>query len=130
MQNFVPTDAERKKYASYAVEIRPARNNHVRVALIDGEVVRLCTRVHRVPSLKKFVVYVYAGADTSDIAFIEKWARCLPKGGWAQFASQWWRRKSSNGYWNYVLEVGRVAPDPFAQLELELMIDASREVAV
>lgn len=128
MAGFEPTAAERKKYADYDVEIRPARKNRVRVAVIDDEVVRLCTRAHRVPAMKKFVVYVYIGADVSDVAFIEKWARNLPRGGWAQFADQWWRRKSQNGHWNYVLEVGRVAPDPFAQLELELMIDAGSEV--
>lgn len=126
---FQPTAAQRRQYSDYDVEIRPARNNHVRVAVIDGEVVRLCTRAHRVPALKKFVVYVYIGADASDVAFIEKWARCLPRGGWAQFADQWRRRKSQNGRWNYVLEVGRVAPDPFAQLELELMIDATSQVS-
>jgi hypothetical protein len=129
MSAFTPTTAERKKYADYDVEIRPARNNQVRVDVMDGEVIRVCTRAHRVPALKKFVVYVYIGADAADVTFIEKWSRSLPRGGWAKFADHWRRRKSKNGRWKYVLEVGRVAPDPFAQLELEMMIDATSEVS-
>jgi len=130
MPAFTPTAAERAKYADYDVEIRPARNNRVRCKVIDGEVVRLNTRAHRVPALKKFIVYTYIGCDQEDVAFIERWARNLPRGGWAQFPDQWFRRKSNKGNWYWSQEVGRVAPDPFAQLELELMIDASSEVTV
>lgn len=128
MSTFTPTAAERKKYAGYDVELRPARKNRVRAAVIDGEVVRLCTRAHRVPALQKFIVYVYIGADQGDIDFIGRWARDLPRGGWAQFPDLWWRRKSNSGSWYWSQEIGRFAPDPFAQLELELMIDASLEV--
>lgn len=124
------TPAQRRKYADYTVEVRPAQNNRVRVAVIDGEVIRLNCRAHRVPALKKFIVYAYIGADAEDISFAERWARALPRGAWAQFPDLWFRRKSNKGKWYWSQEVGRVAPDPLVQLELEQIIDMDSEVHV
>jgi len=128
MAAFVPTAAERQKYADYEVEIRPAQANHVRVRVENGEVVRFFTRAHRVPSLKKFIVFTYIGATADDVRRTEQWARSLPAGGWARFPDLWFRKRSKSGTWFWKQEYGHIAPDPLVQLELEMLIDATSEV--
>jgi hypothetical protein len=125
---FTPTPEQRRKYADYEVEIRPATVNHVRISVIDGQVCRMYTRFHRVPSRKKFIVFAYIGCTPRDLAFVQAWARDLPLGSWAEFEDRWFRRKSATGHWYWMQEIGNLAPDPFAQLELELMIDQAGEV--
>ncbi|MEG8035051.1 hypothetical protein QP157_06855 [Sphingomonas sp. LR61] len=124
----MPTAAERKKYADYDVEIRPAQANSVKVRVDNDEVVRFYARAHRVPSLNKFIVFTYIGSTEGDLRRTERWAKSLPAGYWAQFPNLWFKRQSAKGTWYWMQEVGTVAPDPFAQLELELMIDAGSEV--
>lgn len=128
MAGFMPAAAERKKYSDYDVEIRDAKNNRVAVRVDNGEVVRFYARAHRIPSLKKFVVHVYIGATDEDRRRAELWAATLPTGGWAQFPDLWFKKQSATGTWFFKQEWGSAAPDPFAQLELELMIDAGSEV--
>ncbi|MCS5487397.1 hypothetical protein NY588_09685 [Curtobacterium flaccumfaciens pv. beticola] len=126
--SFQPTPEERRKYSDYDVEIRDAQNNHVRIAVEDGEVIRFYARAHRIPSLKKFIVFVYLGATEQDRRRAERWAADLPAGGWAQFPLCWFKRRRPDGSYLWKQETGVVAPDPFAQLELEMMIDAGSEV--
>jgi ABC-type amino acid transport substrate-binding protein len=129
MAGFEPTAAERQKYSDYDVEIRDAKNNRVAVRVDNGEVIRFYARAHRIPSLKKFVVFVYIGATDEDRQRAERWAATLPAGGWAQFPHAWFKKRSTSGTWFWKQEWGHIAPDPFLQLELELLIDAGSEVS-
>lgn len=129
MSAWEPTPAERRKYRDYTVEFTEARSASVRSEVRDGNVLRFICRVRRFPSDKKFAVIIYNGVSETERARIEAWGRELPRGGWAMHPHLWFRhtaRASRKVY--FVQEMGYPAPDPFAQLELELMIDAAKGV--
>lgn len=126
-----PTSAERRKYIDYDVVVRDAKEHRVHVAVDNGEVVRWTCEIHRYPARKTFVVFVYPGVTVEERQSIERLAVALPRGGWAIHRDLWFRRKNRiNGRIFYWQKRGDSAPDPFAQLELELMIDAASEVSV
>ncbi|PCN48001.1 hypothetical protein Csp2054_09005 [Curtobacterium sp. 'Ferrero'] len=127
MSAWEPTPAERRKYAGYEVEFREARAHAVRITEVDGQVGRAVTLYYRIPSLRKFVVYYYADTSARERRLITSWGRALPSGGWARHADRWRRRRIA-GRSVHVQEIAVLAEDPFAQLELELMIDADSEV--
>lgn len=125
MSAWEPTPAERRKYRDYTVEFVEAQSASVRSEVLNGNVLRFICRVRRFPSDKRFVVIVYKGVSDSERARIERWGNDMPLGGWAMHPHLWFRHtgKTSKKVY-FVQEVGYPAPDPFAQLELELMIDA------
>ncbi|MBO9043492.1 hypothetical protein [Curtobacterium flaccumfaciens] len=131
MSAWEPTPAERRKYRDYTVEFVESQSSSVRSEVLDGNVLRFICRVRRFPSDKKFVVIVYKGVSDSERARIELWGNGMPLGGWAMHPTLWFRHtgKTSKKVY-FVQECGYPAPDPFAQLELELMIDADSEVTV
>ncbi|MFJ3381936.1 hypothetical protein ACIPJ2_16180 [Curtobacterium sp. NPDC090217] len=132
MSAFTPTTAERKKYADYDVQFRDAKSNSVRVGIDEnGEVIRWLFQIHRLPSEKLFVVFIYQGATASEVEEIERVCAALPNGEWARFPGRWWRsRYRSSARVFYRQTRGFQADDPFTQLELEMLIDATSEVTV
>jgi hypothetical protein len=129
MAAFIPTAAQRAKYADYDVVVKDAKTHRVHVAVEDGVVVRWVNEIHRYPDVKTFVVFIYPGVTPEERASIERSAQRLPLGGWALHPDLWFRRKHrTSGRIFFWQKRGGDAPDPFAQLELELMIDATSEV--
>lgn len=126
--SFQPTPEERRKYADYDVVIKDAEQTPVHVDVIDGQVIRMLCLIRRWPRPRRFQVIVFQGVSERERALVERWARELPQGGWAQFPDLWFRHRNGNGYVYFSQSQGVRAPDPFAQLELELMIDAGSEV--
>ncbi|QKS17288.1 hypothetical protein HUN59_14690 [Curtobacterium sp. Csp2] len=127
--SFQPTRAERQKYADYEVVVKDAKTHKVHVTVEDGVVIRWTCEIHRYPSSKHFVVFVYPGVTDKERASIERLAANLPRGEWARVPDAWFRRKHrTTGRIFYWQKRGSEAPDPFAQLELELMIDADQSV--
>lgn len=131
MPTFTPTAAERKKYADYDVVVKEAKTNSVHVTVEDGQVIRWTHQVYRYADSRTFVVYLFAGITDKERARVQSEAASLPDGEWARFPTHtWFRRKHrSTGRIFFRQTRGEHAPDPFAQLELELMIDATHEVA-
>ncbi|WP_159573054.1 hypothetical protein [Curtobacterium sp. 18060] len=129
MSAWAPTPAERRKYRDYTVEFRRAEHRHVHITTVDGHVGRAVALYYRIPSLKKFVVYDYPGTSDRERRQIEQWGLALPSGEWARFADVWERRQIL-GRVVFTQQIVTFADDPFAQLELELMIDADSEVSV
>ncbi|RPE75626.1 hypothetical protein EDF28_3571 [Curtobacterium sp. PhB137] len=127
MKAWEPTPSERRKFQGYGVEFREAEAHGVRITEVDGHVGRAVTLYYRIPSLRKFVVYYYAGTTVQERRLITAWGRALPAGGWARHIDRW-RRRHICGRAVFVQEIALLADDPFAQLELELMIDAASEV--
>lgn len=130
MTAFTPTAVERKQYADYDVEVRDARRSKVRVVIEDdGRVMRVHTVVQRVPSERKFVVLHLIGCTDEERTFGERYGAVLTRGHWARYGC-WRKRRRANGSFMFEQLVGQNASDPFVQLELELMIDATSEVAL
>jgi hypothetical protein len=128
MSAFVPTAEQRRKYRDYDVVVKDAKNHRVHVTVDDGEVVRWTCEIHRYADSKTFLVFIYPGVTDKERADIEAIAEELPRGGWARMPDRWFRRKhraSSRIY--FWQKRGNTAPDPLAQLELELMIDATSD---
>ena len=128
MTAWEPTPAERRKYRGYAVEFREAEAHAVRMTDVDGHVGRAVTLYYRIPSLRKFVVYYYAGTSPRERRLITALGRALPFGEWARHVGRW-RQRRLCGRSVFVQEIAILAEDPFTQLELELMIDADIEVS-
>jgi hypothetical protein len=131
MSGFFPTAEQRRKYRDYDVVVRDAQTNSVYVGVEDGQVIRWTHQVYRYADSRTFVVYVYAGVTDKERASIEAEAAALPAGEWARFPDQFWfrRKHSTSGRIFFRQTRGDRAPDPFAQLELELMIDATSDTA-
>lgn len=126
---FVPTAAQRRKYADYDVVVKDAKTHRVHVSVDDGAVVRWTCEIHRYPDRRTFVVFVYPGVTDEERTSIEALAAALPRGWWARMPDHWFRRRHrTTGRIFFWQKRGDRAPDPFAQLELELMIDATSEV--
>ncbi|MGG7307545.1 hypothetical protein ACQXVK_10175 [Curtobacterium sp. AB451] len=101
------------------------------MTVVNGTVIRWTHQVHRIPTERMFVVWVYQGATDREIEDIRRACALLPVGEWARFPDHW--RRSAyrrTGRCFYRQNRGVIADDPFAQLELEFMIDASSEVTV
>lgn len=130
MVPFIPSATERKKYADYTVQYRDAKANSAHPGVDEnGDVIRWLFQIHRVPSEKVFVVFIYQGATTAEVEQIERDCAALPNGEWSRFPDRWHRsnyRSSSRVFYRQTR--GFRAPDPLAQLELEMMIDATSEV--
>lgn len=125
---FEPTPDQRRKYSGYDVEIREARRSKVRVFVdSEGIVMRVHTVVKRIPSEKKFVVLHLIGRTDDERVFGERYGDALTRGHWARYG-KWLKRRRPEGTYYFEQMVGVPAPDPFMQLELELMIDATTEV--
>jgi len=129
MSAWEPMPVERRLFAGYSVDFREAETHGVRITDVDGRVGRAVTLYYRIPSMNKFVVYYYAGTSPRERRLITALGRELPTGGWARHADRWRRRRIA-GRTVFVQEIALLADDPFAQLELELMIDADSEVTV
>lgn len=129
MSAWEPSPAERRKFRGYEVEFREAEAHGVRITDVDGHVGRAVTLYYRVPSLRKFVVYYYAGTSPRERRLITALGRELPNGGWARHSDRWRLRRIA-GRSVFVQEIALLADDPFAQVELELMIDADSGVTV
>lgn len=130
MPAFIPTASERKKYADYSVQYREAKANSAHAGIDEnGSVVRWLFQIHRIPAEKLFVVFIYKGATPAEVEQITRDCEALPRGEWARFPDRWWRSHyRSSGRVFYRQTRGIHATDPFAQLELEMMIDATSEV--
>ncbi|WP_416394194.1 MULTISPECIES: hypothetical protein [unclassified Curtobacterium] len=130
MAAFAPTAQQRRKYADHGVRFRDAKANSARVGVDEnGDVIRWLFQIHRVPSEKLFIVFIYQGATAAEVEQIERDCAALPNGEWARFPERWWRshyRSSSRVFYRQTR--GLRASDPLAQLELEMMIDATSEV--
>lgn len=130
MGAFLPTPAQRKKYADYAVEYRPAKSNRAHASVDEnGNVIRWLFQIHRIPSEKLFVVFIYDGATPAEVERISHDCAALPYGEWARFPDRWWRsqyRRTARVFYRQTR--GIRADDPFTQLELEMLIDATSEV--
>jgi hypothetical protein len=123
VKHFTPNEDEYRKYVGYTVEIREAKTLKVYVTVQDAVVNRWTHVIRRVPSDKKFIVYLLIGASERERRAAVALSQRLPRGDWAAFP-EWFRRRAKNGQVFYQQTRGVRAPDPFAQLELELMIDA------
>lgn len=129
MNRWQPTPEQRRKYADYDVVVKDAKTHRVHVTVEDGVVIRWVFEIHRYADSKTFVVFVYPGVTPEERAAIEGAAQQLPRGGWALHADLWFRRKHlTSGRIFFWQKRGGPAPDPFAQLELELMVDMTSEV--
>ena len=129
MSAWEPTRAERRKFRGYEVEFREAEAHGVRITAVHGHVGRAVTLYYRIPSLRKFIVYYYAGTTPRERRLITALGRELPAGGWARHIDRWRHRRICDRS-VFVQEIALLADDPFAQLELELMIDADSKVTV
>lgn len=121
--------ADMVRYADHTVTFRQAQINNVHVSVVNGVVTRWTHQIHRIPEDRLFVVWIYQGATDREIEAIRQTCALLPVGEWARFPDQWRRSEyRRTGRCFYRQNRGVIADDPFAQLELEFMIDAGSEV--
>lgn len=129
MPAFIPTPEQRKQYADHTIELRESTQNTAHATVSGDHVVRWTYQVHRIPSERLFVVWVYQGATPKEVESIIRTAEALPRGEWARFPDHWFPGQYTRSGRKYHKQTrGLVADDPFAQLELEMLIDAESEV--
>lgn len=120
---FTPTEAERRKYADYAVEFRQSADR-VEVDVDQGHVLRFPARVRRVPSTKTFIVYLLAGATPLDDRLTRRVGFELPHGEWARMPDMWARRRAKNGQVFFQQMRGYVSDDdPLLRLQDEMLLE-------
>lgn len=129
MPAFTPTAEQRKRYADHAVELRESVHNTAHATVSDGQVIRWVFQVHRIPSERLFVIWVYQGTTPDEVDRIIRLAETFPRGEWARYPDHWFAGEYKRSGRKYHKQTrGLVADDPFAQLELEMLIDAESEV--
>lgn len=127
---FAATLEERKRYAGYSTEVQ-ADSGRVTIKIIDGVVYRMAFRFYREPSTRRFILKCCTDATDHERSFARGLVHLMPEGYWAFLSgSDWFRFKSKNGRIAYRQLGGLGADDPLAQLELEMMIDNTRELSV
>ncbi|MDJ1115397.1 hypothetical protein [Microbacterium dauci] len=96
--------------------------------------IRVFYTVTRIPSRKEFVIKFLRNVTPDERALITK--KLLPRA--AYFFSKWERtmrggiareRVPGSTAWQYRVAMGKAVSDPLVQLELEMMIDLTREVS-
>ena len=117
-----PTVAEMRKYVGYSVRTSTA-DRPQKIYTIDGNVYRGLFHVQRIPSQKVFRVVFPANLTARERRIAEAYAARLPAGEWARFPDVWYRERWPSGRYFYAQTRVMEAPDPFAQLELEMLID-------
>jgi len=117
-----PTAAERRQYADYSVTARTA-DHPQKTYVIDGVVHRGLFHVQRIPSRRVFRVTFPANLTPRERRMAEADAARLPLGYWAEFRDVWYRKRWPSGRYYFAQMRCYAAPDPFAQLELEMLID-------
>lgn len=125
MTGWKPSAAERRQYANYALDER-THTLEQKTYDIGGRMHRGLFYVQRIPSLKVFRIYYMANLTPGERRRAEAEAALLPQGYWAQFRDVWERRRWPSGRIYSSQMHCYAAPDPFAQLELELLIDLDR----
>ncbi|WP_394279835.1 hypothetical protein [Microbacterium sp.] len=97
--------------------------------------IRVFYTVTRIPSRKEFVIRFLRNATPDDRTLITK--RLLPRV--AHFFSKWEgtmpggiarARVPGATAWQYRITMGKAVNDPLVQLELEMMIDLTREASM
>jgi len=120
-----PSAAECRQYADYALDERTHILNQ-KTYDIGGVVHRSLFFVQRIPSQKVFRVYYMANLTPRERRQAEAAAALLPRGYWAEFRDIWYRKRWPSGRVYFAQTITYAAPDPFAQLELEMLIDLER----
>ena len=129
MTAWQPTAAEKRKYAEYDVRTSTI-DRPQKVYIIDGTVFRGLFHVQRIPSQKVFRVVFPANLTARELRIAEADAARLPAGEWARFPDVWYRRRWPSGRYFFAQTRVMAAPDPFAQLELEMLIDLEQCAAI
>ena len=125
MTAWKPTAAEQRQYADYSVTTRTAEHLQ-KTYVIDGVVHRGLFHVQRIPSQRTFQVSFPANLTPRERRMAEAEAARLPHGYWAEFRDVWYRKPWPSGRYYFAQTRTYAAPDPFAQLELEMLIDLER----
>lgn len=119
----------RNRYSDYSTEERPDTKHLVHYSDADGGLARMHFRAWRVPSQKLFIIRHFADATPTDRAFAKRWLERMPNGGWEGLPAQHARKFWNVTHYVYQVPLGHLVSDPFLQLELEMMIDSTRDVS-
>ena len=122
MTAWKPTAAEQRQYADYSMTMRTAEHPQ-KTYVIDGVVHRGLFHVQRIPSQRIFRVSFPGNLTPRERHTAEVVAARLPHGYWAEFRDVWYRKRWPSGRYYFAQTQTYAAPDPFAQLELEMLID-------
>lgn len=119
--DWAPSDAERRKFAGYSVDVREGGTVFCRV--LDGKVYRLFWAVRRIPSQRQFVVFIRSGATEDEKALARDWGSLLPAGEWARHAEEFTRVRRKDGTYHWHQARGIAVDDSLIDLELAMMLD-------
>ena len=122
MSAWKPTPAQQRQFADYSVTTRTA-DHPQKTYVIDGVVHRGLFHVQRIPSQRVFLVSFPANLTPRERRMAEAEAVRLPYGYWAEFRDVWYRKRWPSGRYYFAQTRCYAAPDPFAQVELEMLID-------
>lgn len=118
-------------YAGYTIEVDPVDSpSRVRYAEApNGRLARFTHRIFRIPSQRRFIVRHFQDSTPADRAHT---MRALILTGEVFYKNRHisTRSRRSDGTWSYRLISGPWVEDPFAQLELEMMIDQTSGVTL
>ncbi len=121
-------------FRQYARRVDPVPDDEtVQIFVKGGRAKRIHFIVFRVPSAQEFVLRHLANATDEDRRFAERWFAqddfwsTIPRDCIRKFGSG---DAGKHSYFWWQAKVGRYIDDPLIQLELEMMIDASRTDAL
>ena len=129
MTAWKPTVTEQRQYADYSVTTRTSEETQ-KTYVIDGVVHRGLFHAQRIPLQKVFRVYFPANLTPRERRMAEADAVRLPRGYWAMFRDVWYRKRWPSGRYYFAQTRTYAAPDPFAQLELEMLIDLEQPASI
>jgi hypothetical protein len=120
-----------RAYSGYSIEVSPidsATRTHYAEAA-NGRLTRFTHRILRIPSQRRFVVRHFHDATPSDRAHTMK-ALFLTGELFYEYRHIARRYRRPDGTYGYQLIAGPMPDDPFAQLELEMIIDQASGVTL
>lgn len=121
-----------QKYTDYSTETRgDFGSSSVEVHDETGKLVKYHYRIFRVPSQKLFILKHCVDSTEADRAEAERVLAQMPRGAWPIWEPWADKCRSADGtYYFWRVFMGTFLDDPLMQLELEMMIDWHRELAV
>ncbi|MBT2503006.1 hypothetical protein [Curtobacterium sp. ISL-83] len=123
------TAAALRHAADYPTTTRRARVTTVRAEVRDGVVLRQLGEIHIYPDSRRIEIVVGIGATPDEWDACDAHRRLLPRWLASDSPSDWneiRHLRTGERIWRVGLHVP--APDPFIELELQMLLDVSTEV--